>query len=102
MQELKDKYKSWHGETDEEWKVACIALMIKEPGAYVDVHQDIDWLYDDAIDFLFTHSTRRIKNVAKKLGHEEPPCLHCRNIIKHYKDNVDFMWSPDYEHLFKK
>lgn len=100
MQEFIDKYKRWYKDTDHSWKVAVIELCKKDNVMHIDSHQDIDWLYDDCIDYLTDKSTRRLTNLAKKLGYSEPPCHHCRMIIKHWKDNEDYKWSPDVAHLF--
>ena len=100
MQELIDKYRSWHKDTDHSWKVAVIEKCKKEGVMYIDPYQDIDWLYDDCLDHLFENTTRRITNLAKKLGHNQPPCLHCRNIIKFWNSSDEYKWTPETDHLF--
>jgi hypothetical protein len=100
MQELIDKYKSWHKNTDHSWKVAVIEKCRKEGIMHINTSQDIDWLYDDCIDYLFYKTTRKITNLAKKLGYDEPPCEHCKNIIKFWNCNEDWRWSPDKAYLF--
>lgn len=102
MKELEEKYKMCHKNTDEKWKFAVIDTYIKDPTTYVDTNQSIDWLYDDALDFLFSRSKRRIINLAKRLGYDQIPCEHCRNIIKYWDKSkeVGYLWFPDYKHLF--
>lgn len=103
MKELVDKYKDWHKDTPEKWKSAMIDIMRKDSGVYINLYQDIDWLYDDAIDYLFYKSTVRVRNLAKKMNYEEIPCLHCKNIIKYWgkTKEVGWIWSPDKDYLFK-
>lgn len=101
MQELIDRYKEWHGNTDRKWKLAVIEKCRKDGVMHIDNQQDLDWLYDDCIDYLTLKTTRRITNLAKKLGYKEIPCHHCRMIIKHWKTNDKWKWSPDTAHLFE-
>jgi hypothetical protein len=100
VKELNKKYKEWHDKTDEEWKRAVIDKCKKDGSFYAMVSQDLDWIYDDCIDSLFDKTTKKIKNLAKKMGYKEIPCLHCRNIIKYWDSNNEWRWSPDKAHLF--
>lgn len=100
MEKLISKYKSWHKDTDHEWKLAVTEKCRKEDIMYIDDHQDIDWLYDDCLDYLFYKTTRKITNLARKMGYGQPPCHHCQMIIKHWNDNEDYKWSPDVAYLF--
>ena len=104
MKELVDKYRSWHGDTDKNWKLACIRLMEKDPATYIDKYQDLDWLYDDALDFLFYKSKTKILNLAKKMGYNEPPCIHCQNIIKYWDQSKElgYLWTPETAKKFKQ
>lgn len=99
MKELVKKYTKWHGNTSHKWKVAVIKKAEKE-GLSINNHQDINWLYDDCIHFLTDRTTRKITNLARKMGYKQPPCHHCRMIIKHWNDNTDYKWTPDLAHLF--
>lgn len=72
----KEKYKN----VPNDFKSEAVDLMFKDWG-FTD-SRDLDWLYDDAINHLFYNSTRRIKNLAKRLGYKEVPCETCREIIK--------------------
>lgn len=77
--EVIEKYKN----VPNDFKSEAVDLMFKDYG-FTD-SRDLDWLYDDAIDHLFYNSTRRIKNLAKRLGYEEVPCETCREIIKNWR-----------------
>ena len=100
MKELIEKYRKWHGNTDHKWKVAVIEKCRKEGVMHIDNQQDIDWLYDDCIDHLTDKTTRKLTNLAKNMGYEQPPCYHCQMIIKHWNDNEDYKWTPELAHLF--
>lgn len=100
MREIIENYRRLHKDTDHAWKVAVIEKSRKD-GYYVNDNQDIDWLYDDAIYYLFDGSTTKINNLAKKLGYKEPPCEHCKKIIKFWNHSDQYLWSPEKAHLFE-
>lgn len=102
MRELVEKYKEWYKDTPHKWKVALINKCRKDGIFYVDIQKDIDWIYDDCIDYIFSKTTRRVENLAKKMGYSEPPCYHCQMIIKNWNVNRDYIWSPENAHLFVK
>ncbi len=95
------KFKEWYKDTEHSWKVSVIDKCIKENILYIDKNEDIDFLYNECIDYLFHNSKRRILNLATKLGYKNPPCNHCVNIIKYWDKSEEYMWSPDNAHLFK-
>lgn len=101
MQELIDKYKKQYKDVPREWKTAMITKMMQDPATFVDVNGDIDWLYDEAVYYLFDSSKTKVKNLAKKLGYDKIPCETCRKIIEHWNDNDEWMYSEDRKHLFK-
>lgn len=100
VEQRKEEFKQQYKDVPRDFKVEAIRLMEKDWG-FVDNSMSFDELYDNAVYHLFNSSTRRIKNLAKKLRYEEIPCETCRNIIKFWKVNNDYMWSKDKEHLFK-
>lgn len=91
----------WYKDVPEKWKHAIIkkAMNDNTGGFPVDMHPDV--LYDEAIYHLSLKTTRRITNLAKKLGYEEIPCYTCRMMIKHWDDNDEYKWNPSTAHHFK-
>lgn len=102
MKELIEKYREQHKDVPQDWKLAVITKMKQDPAVFIDVYQDIDWLYDDAVYYLFENSQTKIKNLAKKLGYKEIPCETCRNIIKYWKVDEEWMWNADMKDKFEK
>lgn len=66
MKELEEKYDKWHKDTPEKWKIAMIDTMDKDSATYINQRQSLNWLYDDAIDYLFYKSCIRVKKPCKK------------------------------------
>lgn len=99
MEELIAKYSRQHKDVPRDWKIAVINKA--DDGInYVDKHQNLDWLYDDSLYYLFDKSTRKVLNLCKRMGYAEPPCETAKNIIKYWKYNKDFMWTEETAHLF--
>ena len=101
MKQLIEKYKKQYKDVPEKWKKAVIEKANSDSITYFDLQQDIDWLYDDCLYYLFSNSTRRIVNLAAKMGYDIIPCETARNIIKYWREDEDYMWCPDKAHLFK-
>lgn len=100
MNEYYEKLKQWHGNTDVKWKEAMIEKANSKL-SYQLYGATIDENYDRAIDVLTLKTYRPIVNLAKKMGYDKIPCLHCRNIIKYWNTNDEWKWNPDVAYLFK-
>lgn len=102
MQELINKYKLWYYHTPREWKLAIIEKAKSDGVMHINNHQDLDWLYDDCVDYLTDKTPRRIQNLAKKMGYKRIPCYVCRKMIEYWNHNDEWKWSPDKSYLFGK
>ncbi len=99
MIELTLKYNNWHGKTDRKWKILLIDKC-KKDGFSIDQSKDLDWIYDDCIDYITLNSPRKLLNLFYKSSYTKMPCHHCLMILRYWHYNDDVKWSPDSAHLF--